>query len=250
LLVERAPASGAGRLCVLGAGNGYELDFTELARVYGEIHLVDLDREALVAASERQVPEVRERLRLHAPIDLSGMLERLEAWKRFEVTPDELLSFPDQVSRRIAGALPAPFDVVTSTCLLTQMQLAVVETLTDRHRLFEAVRQFLNLAHLRTLTRLTAPTGRALLVSDLVSDLTYPLGTLDPDADHLGVLPELLRTGNLIYAVNPELIAWTAREDPFLARSSALSPPIAAWIWSNGGERRFLVYAMELTRRA
>ncbi len=218
--------------------------------MYGEIHLVDLDRDALHAASERQEPGVRERLRLHAPVDLSGMLGRLEAWKRFEVTPDELMAFPDAVARGVAGTLPGPFDVVASTCLLTQMQLAVVETLTDRHRLFEAARQFLNLAHLRTLVRLAAPAGRALLVSDLVSDQTYPLAELEPEGDKLGLLPELSRTGNLIYAVNPELLALTARDDPFLARYATLSPPLAAWLWLNGNERRFLVYALELTRRA
>jgi hypothetical protein len=250
LLVERAPASGEGRLCILGAGNGHDLDFPALARAYGELHLVDLDREALDAASARLPPEIRERLRLHAPVDLSGLLGRLEAWKRFEVTPDELMAFPDVVSRGVAATLQGPFDVVASTCLLTQMQLAVVETLSDSHRLFEAVRQFLNLAHLRTLIRLTAPAGHALLVSDLVSDQTYPLSELDPEGDHLDLLPELLRTGNLIYAVNPELIALTAREDPFLARFATLSPPLGAWLWMNGNERRFLVYALELTRRA
>jgi hypothetical protein len=235
---------------VLGAGNGHDLDFPALARAYGEIHLVDLDRDALVSASERQESQVRERLRLHAPVDLSGMLARLDAWKRMEVTPHELMAFPDSVSQGVAAALPGPFEVVASTCLLSQMQLAVVETLSDRHRLFEAVRQFLNLAHLRTLIRLISPGGRALLVSDLVSNQTYPLAELDPDGEHLGLLPELIRTGNLIYAVNPELMALTAREDPFLARSATLSPPIAAWLWLNGDERRFLVYALELTRRA
>jgi hypothetical protein len=249
LLVERAKAGATGRLCVLGAGNAYDLDFPALTRVFSEIHLVDLDRDALDATKARQEPEVRERLRLHAPLDLSGMLGRLDAWGRMEVTPDELMAFPNAASRSVAEALPGPFDVVASTCLLTQMQRALVETLSDRHRLFEALRQFLNLAHLRTLARLIAPDGRALLVSDLVSDVTYPLASLDPDGDHLGLLPDIVRSGNLIYAANPELLALTAREDPFLAKSAVLSKPLAGWIWLNGEERRFLVYALELTLR-
>ncbi len=250
LLVERARADGTSRLCVLGAGNAYDLDLPALARAFGEIHLVDLDRDALEAARDRLDPADRERLRLHAPVDLSFMLARLEAWKRMEVTPEELMAFPNAASRGIAEALPGPFDVVASTCLLTQMQRALVETLSDRHRLFEALRQFLNLAHLRTLARLLAPEGRALLVSDLVSDATYPLGSLDPSGDYLGLLPEVIRSGNVIYAANPELLALTVREDPFLARGAVLSKAVAAWIWMNGDERRFLVYALELTLRS
>jgi hypothetical protein len=249
LIVERARAGGSSRLCVLGAGNAYDLDLPELLRAFGEVHLVDLDLEALEAARERVGPSDRERVRLHAPVDLSGMLGRLEAWRRMEVTPEELMAFPNAASRRISESLPGPFDVVASTCLLTQMQRALVETLSDRHRLFEALRQFLNLTHLRTLARLLTPEGRALLVSDLVSDVTYPLGPLDPAGDHLALLPEIVRSGNLIYAANPELLALTAREDPFLARSAALSNAVAAWIWQNGDERRFLVYALELTLR-
>jgi hypothetical protein len=51
-------------------------------------------------------------------------------------------------------------------------------------------------------------------------------------------------------AVHPELLAWTIREDPILQRMARLSPPIDAWLWQNGAERRFLVCALELTRIA
>lgn len=249
LIVERAPSGKVGRLCVLGAGNAYDLDFSELGPAFAEIHLVDLDREALEATRERQSVEVRDKLRLHAPLDLSGMLGRLEAWRQMQVTPQELMAFPNAVSRGIAEALPCPFDVVASTCLLTQLQRALVETLTDRHRLFEALRQFLNLAHLRTLVRLTAPEGRALLVTDVVSNDTYPLDALDLEGDKRELLVEVVRSGNLIYAAHPELLRLTAREDPFLARSATVSEPIAAWLWQNGPARRFLVYALELGLR-
>ena len=43
-----------GRLCVLGAGNCNDLDLAALLRAHREVHLVDLDAEALAQGVERQ----------------------------------------------------------------------------------------------------------------------------------------------------------------------------------------------------
>jgi hypothetical protein len=121
-----------------------------------------------------------------------------------------------------------------------------LNVLSSEHRLFEATRQLVNLTHLRTLARLVTPSGRALLASDVASDEIYPFGELDPSADQLPLLAELSRTGSVVFAVQPELLVWTVREDPVLQRSVEMSTPLAAWIWKNGPERVFLVYAAEL----
>ena len=42
------PDSRGRRICVLGAGNCNDLDLKWLSEVYGEVHLVDLDRTALL----------------------------------------------------------------------------------------------------------------------------------------------------------------------------------------------------------
>jgi hypothetical protein len=108
------------------------------------------------------------------------------------------------------------------------------------------VRQLINLAHLRTLASLVAPDGRAVLVNDVASNQDYPLGSLAPGGDLRPLLGELVSTGKVIFAVRPDLLAWTAREDPMLSRSTTLSEPTAAWLWHNGPDRIFLVYSMEL----
>ena len=46
-IAERAPASGRGRLCLLGAGNANDVDLELLAKRFAEVHLVDLDRDAV-----------------------------------------------------------------------------------------------------------------------------------------------------------------------------------------------------------
>lgn len=248
LICARATQDRMGRLCVLGAGNCNDLDLPRLTEAFAEVHLADIDRAALERARAGETEAVRQRLSLHE-LDLSGLHPELEAWRDLRVTPETMMASPAAASKRIASSLPGPFDVVASVCLLSQLQLALRGVLTERHQLFEAARQIQNLVHLRSLVRLLAPGARALLVSDLTSDLTYPFHELPADADPSALMSELLRMGNVIYSVNPELLAWAAREDPYLARHAELTPWQDAWFWRNGPVRTFLVYALELKRR-
>ena len=245
---EPARAKSRGRLCVLGAGNAYDLDLERLAGVYREIHLVDIDEAALARAHERQSAATRARLVLHAPLDLSGLFERLAAWRNFDVTPAEFASYPEAASNEIVARLPAPFDVVVSACVLTQMQHALVAGLSDTHRLFEASRQLLNVMHLRTLAKLAAPDGRAILATDLSSTALFPGEGAGPNGDGRALMTKVLEAGNVFYVAHPELLQWIAREDPVLCRIARVSPPLDAWLWHNGSHHSFLVYALELTR--
>src|SRR5262249_29984702 len=121
-----------------------------------------------------------------------------------------------------------------------------LNVMSSDHRLFEAVRQLVNLAHLRTLAGLLAPDGRALLATDVASDEDYPLAGVAPASDLRPFLGELAAAGKVVFAVPPDLLAWTVREDPVLTRTVTLSEPITAWLWHNGPQRIFLVYAVEL----
>jgi hypothetical protein len=114
--------------------------------------------------------------------------------------------------------------------------------------LFEAVRQIINLTHLRTLARLIAPDGRAVLATDVISSKTYPLRELAPEADLTKLMGEILDK-NAIYAAHPGLLKWTVGEDPMLSRNVELSPPSSVWLWNNGPELVFLVYALEMRRK-
>jgi hypothetical protein len=120
----------------------------------------------------------------------------------------------------------------------------------DRHQLFIALRELLTLTHLRTLSRLTAPGGSALLVTDLCDDTMFPPGR-PRDADDLGpLMNELVKAGQVIYSAHPELLQITLRDDPVLQRSFGPVQRSAPWLWQNGPKRRFLVYALTLPRKA
>lgn len=240
---------GSERLCVLGAGNAYDLELEQLLTQFAEVHLVDIDAAA-VARARARVPEgPRSRLLAHAPLDLSGMFQDIERWGRMQVTPQELMAAPAAGAKRIAAALPGPFDVVASTCLLTQLQLTLLQLLGDRHQLFVALREFLTLTHLRTLAALTKPGGRALLITDLCEANVFPPGRPRDDDDLERLMAELVAKGHVIHSSHPELIRVTLDDDPVLKRcfgAAQLSPP---WLWQNGPSRRFLVYALTLPRK-
>ncbi len=249
-LVERlAQGKARPRLCVLGAGNCNDLELERLLGTYTEIHLVDLDGQTLERTADRLSAERKARIQRHAPLDLSGLLGRLDAWRQFAVSAEELQSLPERASDRIACALPGPFDVVLSACLLTQMQLAVLQALGDTHRLFAIARHTLNVVHLRSLAKLIGVGDTALLVSDVSSNQIVPLDTATTDGNELALLGELLASGDVIDAVNPALIAATLEDDPWLRRRATLSAPSEAWLWQNGPGSTFLVYASTLTRQ-
>ena len=130
-----APETTSERLCVLGAGNAYDLDLTELLTVFAEVHLVDIDADAVNGARARVPESQRHRVLTHAPVDLSGWFQHLERWGRMQVTPQELMAAPAAGARGIAAALPGPFDVVVSTCLLTQLQLTLLPKATKELRI-------------------------------------------------------------------------------------------------------------------
>ncbi len=249
LVVEGVPLASGKRVCVLGAGNAYDLDLAKLAEHFSEIHLVDIDDQALESARARQAPEVAQKLVLHAPVDLGGLFAKLEDWSHMRVSEAEMIAHPSRVAKELAARL-GTFDVVVSACIITQMQLSVLNALGEEHRLFDAVRHTLALTHLHTLFELTLPGGRALLVTDVLGNQNYHyLERVPPDANFLKLLTDVIAAERVIYMARPGVFHLLFRQDPTLSKGATLSPPLAAWLWQNGPDVRFLVYAMDLRRK-
>lgn len=249
LLLERA-RSAESRLCLLGAGNANDVDLVALCEGYGEVHLVDLDPEALERAAASVPGPLASKLVRHAPIDVSGVLDKLERWGALRLTPEELMGNAEATGHQVLQSTGGPFDVVASTCLLTQIQLAPVVVLGDRHRLFEAVRHTITVTHQRVLHALTRPGGVGLLVTDVSADAIAPLPADDGKTDFRALVATLIAEGKVFQVAQPDLIRAIGRDDPVLAKGSKASPVLDAWLWDNGPNARFLVYAMELARSA
>jgi hypothetical protein len=237
-----------GSLCLLGAGQCHDVDLESLAPRYSAIHLVDIDRAAVLAAVSRQTPEVQASLRVHAPLDLSGFESRLQRWKRRAPTASDIAAASASAIASVAS-LPGPFDVVASACVLTQMSFAVGDALGAAHRLLGPLRIALVKTHLATLIGLTAPGGTALLVSDLTSSSSFPLAELRPEQNLFDVMGDIVEKQAFYHAANPNMIEQIVETDPTLHAMAGESELLDPWLWTGAFDRTYFVYALRYRRR-
>jgi hypothetical protein len=249
-ILERTPAGGRGRLCLLGVGNANDVDLGALAARFAEIHLVDVDADAVGRAIAGVPPPLRAPLIAHAPFDASGLFDRLEGWVAAPPEAAALDAVVAEAVARVAGALPGPFDVVVSCSLLTQLQLVLLQVLGDAHPRFDDLRTAVNRAHMRALGALLGPGGVALMVTDLTTSAIYPPLVLVDDGADLGkLMSDLIAAGHIIYAAHPGQLSSEMRRDPALKQAFDVRSPIGPWIWRNGPAQSLLVYAIEIRRR-
>jgi hypothetical protein len=248
-LSAAAPPGAGGRVALVGAGNCNDVDLPALARLFREIHLVDVDAAALARATARQPPEVRERLVPHAPVDVGGVLGRLGAWKTRGPGPSEL---EEAVNAGTAAALAdvgARCDVAASLCAATQMSRHVSLALGDGHAGVRDVRRAMTTVHLRVLSGLLEPGGTGVFLTDLVSTDTYPLDTVGPDEDLAQLAEELGRQGNFFFGSDPVLFNQIVRKDPVLQAEMGPRAPIQPWLWQVKPDRLMLVTGFSFPRR-
>jgi hypothetical protein len=230
-------AAGGGSLCVLGPGNLNDLDLRALlAGGYREITLVDLDAGAVRAGLARQGLAHDAPAQIVAPVDLTGILDRL---------PTADLPPPAEVTallgRLAAGPAPAvagaPFDVTASTGVLTQlMQSVVTSSLGPEDTI--AVSLAVRNRHLADLAALTAHS--MVLVTDVVATSTAP--QLDTAGELEPVMAELVAAGNFFTGANPYRLTALV-EDRFT--DARLTDP---WLWPVTPDRRHLTCAIVAKR--
>lgn len=248
-VTELALAPGGESCAVLGAGNCNDLDVEALAARYQRLHLVDLDAEALARAQARQPAAVAARLALHAPVDLTGVLHRLPGFARRRLTPAELGALPQASADAVVRDLEPRFDTVVSACLLSQIVHSCAEAMGPQAEQLQIVACALVVAHLRAMTRLLAPGGTAVLVTDTVSSDSYALEELWGEREPLALLDHLEQTENFLSGTSPSFLRRILRTDEVLAKE--VSPPrlIEPWLWKLDPDVTMLVYALVFTRR-
>jgi hypothetical protein len=243
LLTGLAGDAGGERLLVLGAGNCNDLDLPALVQKYREIHLADVDREALDKAFTRQPPGVQKALVLHAPVDLSGSLELLAEFRRERPTPAQIAAIPGKAADNVKLALRGTFDTVMSTCLLSQIMHGARLALGD-HPDLELIATGLALGHLRSMVRLLRPGGTGIFASDTCSSEMYPaLVERVKQFSPLAVLGRLEETNNILSGTRPSMVFEALTGDAEIG--PALEPPqlVEPWLWQMG-KLSLLVYGI------
>ncbi|MCY3776688.1 MAG: hypothetical protein OXH11_11985 [Candidatus Aminicenantes bacterium] len=207
-----------GKVAILGAGNCNDLDLVQLASECGEIHLFDLDREAMEGALLRQgVPE-RPNIHLRDDLDLSGLSD------------SEHATGPDPA---------ADFDLVVSTCVVSQLLETVSRVLPPglhRDRIMLQVRD----AHVRLMTGLTAPGGTGIVVTDVAEADSNPGSSAPPEP---ASARETVRKGRHFLGLDTKGI----RQALGAVRNLKESEP---WTWQLDPVRRYLVQAVRFTKSA
>ncbi len=244
-LLGAGASPGPTRLCVLGAGNGNDLDLPALVAAHREVHLVDLDPEALARAVDRQGVADHPGIRRFGGLDVTGMVDAFAGWSpSATIGPADLEALVDWPARRVGLALPGPYDRVASTCLLSQVVGNASHAVGDRHPRFPDLVRSIRLGHLRLLSSLAAPAGGTVaLITDVISSDHFPrLGSV-PEADRPATLARLGLAGGLIHGVNPREILAEIRRDPVLSSRTASVEAVAPWSWKLH-DRVYLVWAV------
>jgi hypothetical protein len=248
-LAQVTAGAPGGRLAVLGAGNANDLDLPRLVAAFSEVHLVDIDSEALGRARARQPPDVGAALRLHAPVDVTGALPRLGTLRPGD-PPAAVERLVQQGLAAAEAALPGPFDVVLSTGLLGQIMHSCRLTLGGVHPHLQPLAAALGIAHLQLLGRLTRPGGTALLVTDTVSSETYPLEELWGSKPARALLAELEASDNVFTGTGAGYLRRLLAREPLSALYGSSGVRLVdPWLWRLGNKVTLLAYAYVLTRK-
>ncbi|RYZ02734.1 MAG: hypothetical protein EOO73_30710 [Myxococcales bacterium] len=229
---------GGERLAVLGAGNCNDLELSTLAESFRELHLFDLDAQALDSAWCRQSNAVKRACSLH-PCDLTGVGSLLEGWK---AEPPEPLAAQLAAWTQLSAlaAEVGEFDTVLSSCLLSQVAI----DLRDYFGLVPALNSALLAAiggHVMLAAALTKPGGAVLVTSDCITS-RYPIREEAQARGALNAILHLASQGAAFPGTDPGLVA------SLLASAEFSRPELKdAWIW-DVGPQSYLVYALEAAR--
>jgi hypothetical protein len=234
-------------LCVLGAGNGDDLDLPLLAREFQELHLVDLDAGALEGAADRLPETTRTRMHLHGGVDLSGLLGSIETWGDGH---DQLIGVGTAgIATALAGQLGRTFDVVVSTAVLSQLCVPLYGWLARQADEWRALMALVGAIHLQTMAALLRPGGTGVLIGDVLHGRRAPGATAPPPPDWQA-LPEAVSqrlSEGVARLRNPAYLLELLQQPPLpdLLEDVRVTDP---WLWSVD-QADMLAYAIIFRRR-
>lgn len=240
---------GGTRLCVLGAGNANDLDLATLLSSFREVHLVDLDGEALGRGADRQEVRAHPSLFLHRGLDVTGMLDTMTSWTPLtpivQTTLHALATWP---ADRVTPVLPGPFDVVASTCLISQLLETATHTIGRVHLAHFDVLHAIGVGHLRLLASLLSGGGTAFLISEIASSEKIPDLASLPEGELAALAIELDDSDRLFGGLDRSSLIDILRGDPKFRAQSCEFEFSSPWRWRLH-ERIYLTRAFQFRRR-
>ncbi len=243
-LICQPPQPASARLCILGAGNCNDLDLARFSGRFAQVHLVDLDRQAMTKGVQRQSPLATGRISLHGGIDLTGILKTLATWERYR-PGRESIAHCMREARAFAG-LPflGRFQVAASMCLLSQIIDSII-SVTGSGAVPKELVNTLRQRHLRLLAELLLPGGVGYLVTDFALERggARPARQILPEPESAAGAP-----GDAFLGLNPGELRESVSNDAVLrhqVRHARVSP---SWLWRQNPRRSLRVCAVSFQR--
>jgi hypothetical protein len=231
------------KLCVLGAGHAWDLDFDRLLATFETVDLVDLDGEALESARGRVPAGARDRLVLHAGVDLTGLLDRLDELET--VDSEQIAALCAAALKRIVARIGGNFDATLSTCILSQLVLPFQRSWARSASEWSTLEAALTGLHLATLASTTRRGGSGVLVFDVLSSKVEP--ELDAFADQgTDALVSFVARSSATLRPKPEVLLEQLHA-PNLADLFARPALTTPWLWRLNDALE-LVYALAFRR--
>ncbi|KAA1260747.1 hypothetical protein LF1_32880 [Rubripirellula obstinata] len=250
---QKLSSTNVARIAVLGAGNCNDIDLSSLTQQFDEVHLVDLDSDAIDFANSHPGVD-QDRIHRHCPVDLaSPLLELLEPVVLGKAASRPTSIADDWIERLRLPPQPLPIppcDVVVSVGLLSQLMLSIDLALdhlppTTTLPLIQTVRR----EHFRRVTSMLRPAthdrsgGIAVFGFDFVSSASAAEILRTPD-DQLGPLAmKLINERNFFSGMNPGVLL-NELKSISAVRMIHVEPP---WRWTLG-RREYLMMAVVLER--
>jgi hypothetical protein len=214
---------------------------------FEQVVLVDLDDEALNSAVARLSHTQLPRSKRLGGVDLMGLLSKLSSWQAGLNPSNAELKTAIETARAAPPPNVGTFEVVASTCVLSQLIDSVYMGLgPDRPRCLELVMAVRN-RHLEMLVELVKPGGAGILVTDFVSSETAPeLPQIEES-----MLPRAglrwLELGNFFTGTNPVAIRDYYRDRQGTDSRIDDVRLVGPWRWDIGA-KQFAVAAVTFRR--
>lgn len=243
LLLDARPVTGE-RLCVLGAGNLNDLEVAPLLSAFREIVLVDVDDAAIRRGLSRQGFFEDARVRIVAPVDVSGAFADLAALPK-DASNDEVSRCLRAIAQHPDLGEQARCDVVASIGLLTQLIDGVLRSIGESHpRSWELV-SAMRSQHLRLMLSQLKAGGSAVLVTEVVSSDSCPELLSVSEDDLPSVLRRAIDARNFFTGTNPAALHQLLRSEAGIADRLANLRFTEPWRWPFLA-RTYAVYGVTL----
>ena len=237
----------ADRLCILGAGNGNDLELLELLQRFAAIHLVDLDADALAHAVANA--HCLDRITMQGDCDVSGWMHQLETFRDKQLHDSDVSDLLATSRNSQIEIQNAPFDVVVSTCILTQLIDSVLQIVQPGPQLLQLAVEARR-RHLQLMLDSLVDGGRGLLITDFVATTTLPDLMQIPEHEFQNRMTQALVDGNFFTGANPLAIRRLLTEDSGFNQQLSEVEVMPPWRWDHWSQaiRRRLHSLRESTK--